>query len=124
MVLRRQLLQLVRALGNDLASVVIAYEPIWAIGSGDSATPGVIEDTHGAIAQMLTFHAGSSVSDIRILYGGSVSPRNAEAILSRELVAGVLVGGAALAPADFMEICSAAARCSTIAAASLQGAVH
>jgi triosephosphate isomerase len=112
MVLRRQLLQLVRALGSDIASVVIAYEPVWAIGSGNSATPGIIDDTHGSIADMLTFHAGLSASAIRILYGGSVTARNAQAILSCELVAGVLVGGASLAPADFMEICKAAASCS------------
>ena len=113
MVLRRQLLQLVRALGRDLGSIVIAYEPVWAIGSGDAAAPGMIDHTHGFIADMLAFHAGSSASAVRILYGGSVNPRNAGAILSRRLVAGVLVGGASLVPADFMEICKAAARCST-----------
>jgi len=115
MVLRRQLLQLVRALGRDLASIVIAYEPVWAIGSGDTATPGMIDDTHGFIADTLAFQAGLSSSAVRILYGGSVNPRNAGAILSLKLVAGVLVGGAALVPTDFMEICKAAARCSATA---------
>ena len=113
MVLRRQLLQVVRALGRDLASIVIAYEPVWAIGSGDTAAPGMIDHTHGFIADMLAFHAGLAASAVRILYGGSVNPRNAGAILSRKCVAGVLVGGAARAPADFLEICKAAARCST-----------
>ncbi len=112
-VLRRQLLQLVRALGRDLASIVIAYEPVWAIGSGDAATPGIIDHTHGFIADTLTFQGGLAPSAVRILYGGSVNPRNAGAILSRKCVAGVLVGGASLVPADFMEICKAAARCST-----------
>lgn len=110
MVLRRQLLQLVRALGNELVSVVIAYEPVWAIGSGNSATPGMIEDTHGSIAEMLAFHAGSPAAAVRILYGGSVNPRNAEAILSCPHVSGVLVGNASLAAADFMAICRAAAQ--------------
>jgi triosephosphate isomerase (TIM) len=116
MVLRRQLLQLVRALGRDLAAIVVAYEPLWAIGSGDAATPGLIEHTHGFIADTLAYHAGSSAGTVRILYGGSVNPRNAGAILSRRRVAGVLVGGASLVPADFLEICKAAARCSTDAA--------
>jgi len=115
MVLRRQLLQLVRALGRDMASIVIAYEPVWAIGSGHTAPPGMIDHTHGFIADTLSFHAGLSEKAVRIIYGGSVNPRNAGAILSRELVAGVLVGGAALVPADFMQICRAAARCSDLA---------
>jgi triosephosphate isomerase len=118
MVLRRQLLQLVRVLGRDLASIVIAYEPVWAIGAGNSATPGLIEDTHGVIADTLAFHAGLVAPAMRILYGGSVNPRNAGAILERKLVAGVLVGNASLAPADFTEICKAAARCSSTSIAS------
>ncbi|HEX6706160.1 MAG TPA: triose-phosphate isomerase [Albitalea sp.] len=112
MVLRRQLLQLVRALQGGLASVVVAYEPVWAIGSGDAATPGMIDHTLGFIADTLAFHGGVSAGAVRILYGGSVHPRNAGAILSRKSVAGVLVGGASLVPDDFIEICKAAARCS------------
>jgi triosephosphate isomerase len=108
-VLRRQLLQLVRNLGRELSGVVVAYEPVWAIGSGDAATPGMIDDTLGFIAQTLAIHAGLAEGAVRILYGGSVNPRNAGAILSRRLVAGVLVGGASLRPADFADICRAAA---------------
>jgi triosephosphate isomerase len=111
-VLRRQLLQLVRTLGRRMASVVLAYEPVWAIGSGNTAAPGIIDETHGAISEMLDFHGGLSAATVRVLYGGSVNPRNAGAILSRDLVAGVLVGGASLRPTDFVEICKAASRCS------------
>ncbi|NRF67450.1 triose-phosphate isomerase [Aquincola sp. S2] len=114
-VLRRQLLQLMRVLGRTLASVVLAYEPLWAIGSGNTAAPGLIDDTHGAIADMLAFHAGLSAHTVRILYGGSVHPRNAGAIMTSSLVSGVLVGGASLEPTDFMEIWKAATRCSAIA---------
>ena len=114
MVLRRQLLQLVRALGKELAAIVVAYEPLWAIGSGDTAAPGIIEHTHEFIAATLAFHAGPAANTVRILYGGSVNPRNACAILSRKPVDGVLVGGASLVPADFMEIGKAAARCSAV----------
>lgn len=114
MVLRRQVLQLVRALGSELASVVMAYEPVWAIGNGDTAAPGIIDHTHAFIAATLAFHAGPVASAVRILYGGSVNPRNAGAILARKPVDGVLVGGASLVPADFMEICKAAARCSAV----------
>lgn len=108
MVLRRQLQPLARLLGREIGSIVVAYEPVWAIGSGDAATPGTIDHTHELIAATLSFHAGVSVSAVRVLYGGSVNPRNAGAIFSRRWVAGVLVGGASLAPADFMDICSAA----------------
>jgi len=113
-VLRRQLLQLVRTLGSDMASIVIAYEPVWAIGSGDAAAPGIVDHTHGFIAATLAFHAGLSAGTVRVLYGGSVNPRNAGAFLSCKTVAGVLVGGAALDPAEFMDICKAAARCSSV----------
>jgi triosephosphate isomerase len=109
-VLRRQLLPLACALGRDFARALIAYEPVWAIGTGRHATPGIIEDTHRRIAEILTFHAGMARQDVGILYGGSVSPFNAGAILASPLVAGVLVGGASLLPSDFKEICKAAAR--------------
>jgi triosephosphate isomerase len=112
MVIRRQLLPLVRSLGREMTSVVIAYEPVWAIGSRIAATPGLIEDTHAFIADTLLFNSGLPTNTVRILYGGSVGAHNADAILSRQGVAGVLVGGASLAPASFFAICQAAARCS------------
>ena len=110
-VLRRQLLQLLRAFGRTLSGVIIAYEPVWAIGNGDTAAPGLIRDTHGFISQVLSFHAGLPPKSVRILYGGSVNPRNAGAILSCAQVDGVLVGAASVRPDDFIDICRAAARC-------------
>src|SRR5258706_3743481 len=112
MVLRRQLLQLVRVLGRDLASIVVAYEPVWAIGSGDAAAPGMIDHTLGFMADMLSFHVGPSAGAERILYGGRVNPRNAGAVLSRKRGAGVLGGGAALLAAGFIESWKGRARCS------------
>ena len=111
MVLRRQLMQLMRTLGRSLGAVVIAYEPVWAAGDGEGVAPGLVEDAHRMIAETLAFHAGSSMHTVRIVYGGEVDARNAGAILSRRLVAGVLVGDASRVPAEFMEICKAAARC-------------
>jgi triosephosphate isomerase len=108
-VLRRQLLAVSKALPRQLASIVFAYEPVWAIGQGDAATPGLIADMHGFIARTLHFHTGLPETAMRILYGGSVVPRNAGPILAQPGVAGVLVGGASLRPHDFFEICRAAA---------------
>ncbi|WP_395700310.1 triose-phosphate isomerase [Aquabacterium sp.] len=107
--LRRQLLQLARTLGRELGAVVLAYEPVWAIGSGQALAPGLIDDTHAVIAELLAFHAGLPAGTVPILYGGSVNARNAQAILGRQQVAGVLVGGASLEAADFMAIWQAAA---------------
>jgi triosephosphate isomerase len=110
-VLRGQLLCMMRGLGRDLPRVIVAYEPIWAVGSGDAATPGLIDDAHGFIAETLAIHAGLPARAVRVLYGGSVNARNAGAILSRPLVAGVLVGGASLQAEQFTDICRAAVRC-------------
>ncbi|WP_284619756.1 triose-phosphate isomerase [Aquabacterium humicola] len=113
-VLRRQLLQLARLLGRRLAAVVLAYAPPWAAsrhGCGDCVAPGLLEDTFAAIAELLAFHAGLSAASVRVIYGGSVDARNAGALLSLPGIGGVLVGAASLRPADFIEICKAAARC-------------
>jgi triosephosphate isomerase len=93
-VLRRQL-SVLEADDN----LVIAYEPVWAIGTGRSATPEMAQEAHEAVR---------SVVDVPVLYGGSVKPENAEAVLSQPAVDGALVGGAALDLDSFAAICRAA----------------
>ncbi|HEX2707004.1 MAG TPA: triose-phosphate isomerase [Solirubrobacterales bacterium] len=91
----------------DLARVVVAYEPIWAIGSGRNATPEQAQGASAFIRDVLGMR-GAAADEIRILYGGSVKPANAAEILSKPDVDGALVGGAALDPVDFAAIVEAA----------------
>ena len=93
-VLRRQ----VNVLPQD-ERLVIAYEPVWAIGTGKTATPQLAQDAHALI---------KSVLDVPVLYGGSVKPENAADLLSQPSVDGALVGGASLDPESFAAICRAA----------------
>ncbi len=91
---------------GDLA---IAYEPIWAIGTGKVPTTGEIGEMHGAIRQKLVERVGSAGEQVRILYGGSVKSSNAEEIFAVNNVDGALVGGASLTAGDFLPIVAAAA---------------
>jgi triosephosphate isomerase len=90
-----------------LSRVVIAYEPIWAIGTGRVATPEQAQEACAFIRDVLRLR-GAAAEEIRILYGGSVKPGNAVEILSQPDVDGALVGGAALDPEDFAAIVEAA----------------
>ena len=91
----------------DLARVVIAYEPIWAIGTGRTATPEQAEETIAFIRDVLR-ERGAAAEQARILYGGSVKPANAAELLGRPEIDGALVGGASLDPVDFVAIVEAA----------------
>ena len=86
---------------EEAKHVVVAYEPIWAIGTGKSATKETAEDTIGFIRRTLREMFGDVAMDMRILYGGSVKPENVSAYMSQEDIDGALVGGASLAPESF-----------------------
>ena len=89
------------------AAVVVAYEPVWAIGTGRTASPADIGEVHGHLRQVLKDHLGPKGNDVRILYGGSVKAANAGSILSTADVDGALVGGASLKADDFWGIVTA-----------------
>jgi len=105
-VLRRQCLRAFHALSaKKAAKLVIAYEPVWAIGTGKTATPQMASDAHGIIRGEAAKAFGQEFADaLRILYGGSVKPENATALMSEEEIDGALVGGASLDPKSFAAI--------------------
>ncbi len=101
--------QIAGSVPQDIVSVAIAYEPLWAIGSGRTPTPWEIAEMHAHIRQGLAAKLGDGGRSVRILYGGSVNPSNAREILSLPEVGGALVGGASLTAGDFEGILSAIA---------------
>ena len=94
---------------DRLAEVTIAYEPIWAIGTGKVATPEIAQDAIGFIRALVGGRSEEAADRIRILYGGSVKPDNAAEILAQPDVDGALVGGASIDPEAFAQIVAAAA---------------
>jgi len=110
-VLRRQLECGLAGLGAGLADSVIAYEPVWAIGTGRTATPDQAQEAHAFIRAVLATVAGGDVaSRVRIQYGGSLAPPNAASIFAGADVDGGLVGGASLSAESFAAIVVAACR--------------
>lgn len=89
---------------NSLSTIVIAYEPVWAIGTGKVATPMEAEEVHRFIRGVLSENYSSASSGVRILYGGSVTPDNIGDLIDMEDIDGALVGGASLKPDTFLGI--------------------
>jgi triosephosphate isomerase len=92
---------------DDLGKLVIAYEPVWAIGTGLTATPAQAQEVHAFIREQLAGRFGEEAKGIRLQYGGSVKPNNAEALMSQPDIDGALVGGASLKAEDFVAIVKA-----------------
>jgi triosephosphate isomerase len=108
-VLTHQVLTDLAPLGDDqLERVVIAYEPIWAIGTGRTATPEQAEDAVSFIRELVRRRDEGAAQRLRVLYGGSVKPANAAELMARPDIDGALVGGASLDPGDFAAIVAAA----------------
>jgi triosephosphate isomerase len=108
-VVSRQLSAVLAAAGvSALASAVVAYEPVWAIGTGVTATPQQAQEVHAAIRRQVAALDVSVANGLRILYGGSVKPQSAVELFGQADVDGGLIGGAALVADDFLAICRAA----------------
>ena len=105
--IKNQLMNCVKNISNEeMKNIVIAYEPIWAIGTGKNATPEQAEEVHKFIRGLLTDIYNKNISkNIRIIYGGSVKPNNIEELMAMKNINGALVGGASLDAKSFADIC-------------------
>ena len=106
-VVKRQLAAVIQANGHCISEIVVAYEPVWAIGTGQTASPAQAQQVHAVLRAQL--QAASAHADkVRILYGGSMNATNAVELLAQPDIDGGLVGGASLKAADFLSIVHAA----------------
>lgn len=94
----------------DLSNTVIAYEPVWAIGTGETASPAQAQEVHSMIRVKLSQYNEQAGKEVRILYGGSMKPSNAGDLLAEDDIDGGLIGGASLNAEDFIAICKEASR--------------
>ena len=108
-VVARQLAAVIDLAGvGALGAAVVAYEPVWAIGTGVTATPAQAQEVHAAIRALVADKDAALAAGLRILYGGSVKPQNAAELFAQPDIDGGLIGGAALVADDFLAICQAA----------------
>ena len=106
-VVKRQMSAVIHELAHCISEIVVAYEPVWAIGTGRTATPEQAQEVHALLRAQL--HAATERSgEMRLLYGGSVKADNAAALFSQPDIDGGLIGGASLKASDFLAICRAA----------------
>lgn len=108
-VVKRQLAAVIHVNGHCISEIVVAYEPIWAIGTGKTATPDAAQAVHAMLRAQLRHAASEHADSIRILYGGSMNAANAAQLLAQSDIDGGLIGGASLKAADFLQIIAAAA---------------
>ena len=106
-VVKRQLSVVIHKLAHCAGEIVVAYEPVWAIGTGRTATPEQAQQVHALLRAQLNAATGHG-AQMKILYGGSVKPDNAATLFSQPDIDGGLIGGASLKAADFVAICRAA----------------
>lgn len=106
-VVKRQLAAVIHAVGHCVSEIVVAYEPVWAIGTGKTATPEQAQQVHAVLRAQLAA-ASEHPERVQILYGGSMNAANAASLLSQPDIDGGLIGGASLKAADFLQIVQAA----------------
>lgn len=107
-VVKRQLAAVIHAVGHCITEIVVAYEPVWAIGTGKTATPEQAQAVHAVLRSQLAA-ATTNPKRVHILYGGSMNASNAASLLSQPDIDGGLIGGASLKAPDFLQIVAAAA---------------
>ncbi|RYF63472.1 MAG: triose-phosphate isomerase [Comamonadaceae bacterium] len=108
-VVKRQLAAVIHVNGHCISEIVVAYEPVWAIGTGKTATPAQAQAVHAVLRAQLHHAASEHAAGIRILYGGSMNATNAAELLGQPDIDGGLIGGASLKAPDFLQIIDAAA---------------
>ncbi|MGJ7605735.1 triose-phosphate isomerase [Variovorax sp. LT1R20] len=109
-VVKRQLAAVIHVNGHCISEIVVAYEPVWAIGTGKTASPEQAQAVHAVLRAQLHHAASEHAAGISILYGGSMNAANAAELLAQADIDGGLIGGASLKAPDFLQIISAAAR--------------